>query len=353
MISLKDTPKYHALSYCWGDPDLPRAKILLDGTEVEVTISLEQALRAFRHETIPMIVWADALCINQNDPEEKAEQIKLMRDIYTCASIVDIFLGNGTARTDEAMDSALIIGKAAWDAGIFHITADSMKDCEFYIREDHEGYGFNRPKIDDPLADVKLALYQLAMDIGLEFPYIGWYEIGTRDYWNRLWIMQEFCLGKELMITCGKKTIPFHPFFEASWLFFAMQSTMIVHTYGLLKSANDPVVGPNLHEIVKCLSEAPQSLFRLIGTRKQHRKPGGMNLATLLERGCIQASKDLIRKAKYPRDRVYGLLGMASDAPLLNIQPVYTNVDSDEETVQIYTSVARILLEHDNVDLLA
>lgn len=44
---------------------------------------------------------------------------------------------------------------------------------------------------------------------------------------------------------------------------------------------------------------------------------------------------------------------MALDASLLNIQPIYTNVESDDETVQIFTSVSRILLEHGNVDILA
>ncbi|CAD6447755.1 cf9b8c6c-2e22-4f7d-ae71-1c3655b0a70b [Sclerotinia trifoliorum] len=353
VVSLRDNPEYHALSYCWGDPALPRAKILLDETEIEVTTSLEQALRTFRHESIPMVFWADAICINQDDPDEKAEQIKLMRDIYTCASFVDVFLGGGTTETDKAMDSTLTIGQAAFDAGIFSVTVDSMRDCEFYIREDHEGYGFNRPRLDDPLADVKRSLYQLAMDIGFNFPYVGWYEIGNRDYWNRLWIMQEFCLGKELLITCGEKTVPFRPWFEAAWIFFAMQSTMVVNTYGLHKSANDSVEGSTLREIARCLSVASPSLSRLLGTRKQHQKSGGSTLARLLERGCIQASKELLRKAKYPRDRIYGLLGMASDASLLNIQPIYTNVDSDDETVKIFTSVSRILLEHGNVDILA
>ncbi|KAI9645303.1 hypothetical protein NHQ30_006038 [Ciborinia camelliae] len=355
VVSLKDSPEYHALSYCWGDPSLPRAKILLDEVEVEVTISLEQALKAFQHETKPMIFWIDAICINQNDPNEKAEQIKLMKDIYSCASIVDVFLGSGTPGTDEAMEAAQRIGEAAYDAGILSITVESMRDCELYIRDGHEGYGFNRPKTDDPLADVKRSLYQLAMDIGTNFPYAGWSEIGRRDYWNRLWIMQEFCLGKELMITCGKRTMPFHRCFEAAWLFLIIQANMVVNTHGLLQSANDPAVEPILRGILMCFESSP-SAGPLLGARKQHRNSDGSNLTNLvnlLERCCLKESKDLVRKARYPRDLIYGLLGMAADAKLLNIQPVYTNIDSDEETVEIFTSVTRTLLKHGNIDILA
>lgn len=358
MVSLKENPEYHALSYCWGDPSLPRAKILLDEIEVEVTISLEQALKVFRHDTTPMVFWVDAICINQNDPEEKAEQIKLMRDIYSHAKIVDVFLGPGTPETDKAMDAARLIGNSAYDAGVLSITVESMRDCEFYIREDHEGYGFNRPKIDDPLGDVKLSLYKLAMDIGTNFPYAEWSEIGARDYWNRLWIMQEFCLGKELMVTCGTRTIPFHHCFEAAWIFLTMQAPMVLKTHGLLQSVDNPAVSidPALEPMLRflvCFESSPTSTGPLIGARKKHQNSKGSNLKNLLERCCLKESKDLIRQARYPRDLIYGLLGMASDSKLLNIQPIYTNIESNEETVQIFTSVTRTLLEHDNIDILA
>lgn len=357
VVSLRDNPEYHALSYCWGDPDLPLVKILLDEIEVEVTISLNQALKSFRHESKTMVFWADAICINQNDPEEKAEQIKMMREIYSCATVVDVFLGPGTPGTDKAMEAVQDIGQAAYHAGVLSITVESMRDCGFYIRDDHEGYGFNRPKIDDPLAGVKRSLYQLAMDIGTKFPYTEWSEIGNREYWNRLWIMQEFCLGKELMITCGKWTIPFQHCFETAWIFLTMQAPMVLHTYGILQSAEnpdgavDPAVEPMLRYLVSYES-SPTSTGPLIGARKQHRNFKPSTLMNLLERCCLKASKDLVRKATYPRDLIYGLLGMASDSGSLNIQPLYTNIKSVEETVQIFTSVTRVLLEHDNVDIL-
>jgi hypothetical protein len=41
---LADRPLYEALSYTWGDPDITET-IYVDGTQVAVTVNLENALR--------------------------------------------------------------------------------------------------------------------------------------------------------------------------------------------------------------------------------------------------------------------------------------------------------------------
>jgi hypothetical protein len=52
--SLDDPPKYHALSYCWGDP-MVIAPILVNGSTMEVTTNLEAALRELRAQKIKTI----------------------------------------------------------------------------------------------------------------------------------------------------------------------------------------------------------------------------------------------------------------------------------------------------------
>ncbi|KAL5320359.1 hypothetical protein ACEPPN_011160 [Leptodophora sp. 'Broadleaf-Isolate-01'] len=72
---------YYALSYVWGDAGdtLP---IYLNGNVHQVTRNLESALRHLRRLDI-LILWADAICINQSDFEERASQILLMKEIYS------------------------------------------------------------------------------------------------------------------------------------------------------------------------------------------------------------------------------------------------------------------------------
>lgn len=41
----------------------------------------------------PLLIWADALCINQDDEEEKGKQVQSMRLIYQSATEVSVWLG--------------------------------------------------------------------------------------------------------------------------------------------------------------------------------------------------------------------------------------------------------------------
>jgi hypothetical protein len=98
--------QYRALSYCWGDP-VKTQTIFIEGKTIFVTKNLQNALRRLRtncfcccnhvcecsenpwypetidkHFTSPRLLWIDALCINQEDIEERGQQVSLMKDIY-------------------------------------------------------------------------------------------------------------------------------------------------------------------------------------------------------------------------------------------------------------------------------
>lgn len=61
--------KYLALSYTWGKPQFT-ARILCDQIEFPITQNLADALQHIRHEHLELLIWVDALCINQCDLEE-------------------------------------------------------------------------------------------------------------------------------------------------------------------------------------------------------------------------------------------------------------------------------------------
>jgi hypothetical protein len=88
----RDDLEYEALSYVWGD-DSARVPIWVNSRKTKVTINLEQALRHLRAENNSVTIWADALCINQSDLEEKTHQVRMMREIYKKCSKVFVWLG--------------------------------------------------------------------------------------------------------------------------------------------------------------------------------------------------------------------------------------------------------------------
>jgi hypothetical protein len=96
---------YTALSYVWGDPNDIRT-IFVDRTPVQVTKSLESALRHLREQEPGRVLclWADALCINQTDILEKNRQVQQMGAIYATAHHTVIYLGWSTEELDFAFD---------------------------------------------------------------------------------------------------------------------------------------------------------------------------------------------------------------------------------------------------------
>ncbi|QIX02028.1 hypothetical protein AMS68_007545 [Peltaster fructicola] len=68
-----------------------------------VTDNLYQALSHLR-TTEDLNIWIDAICINQEDSDEKVEQIARMNEIYSKAHSVTIWLGPGDDKTRDAID---------------------------------------------------------------------------------------------------------------------------------------------------------------------------------------------------------------------------------------------------------
>lgn len=92
VISINAFSDYEALSYTWGDPNDQR-EIRVNNTPLMVTRNLEEALPQLRHPTEKRYLWADAVCINQNDIDERGDQVSEMGQIYRNASWVLIWLG--------------------------------------------------------------------------------------------------------------------------------------------------------------------------------------------------------------------------------------------------------------------
>jgi len=100
--SLVGTHMYEALSYTWGTQQNP-LPIYIDNKPFHITENLYAALSHLRNHSLVRFLWIDALCINQEDPEEKAGQIVLMARIFAKASRVIVWLGEAKDNSDEAL----------------------------------------------------------------------------------------------------------------------------------------------------------------------------------------------------------------------------------------------------------
>ncbi|KAF2691459.1 heterokaryon incompatibility, partial [Lentithecium fluviatile CBS 122367] len=98
VVSLRNNPAYVALSYVWGDATITPGTVSIDDHALLVTENLHAALRrlrwhAYSKDQAPLLIWADALCINQTDQKEKERQIPLMGKIYSKCEYTAVWLG--------------------------------------------------------------------------------------------------------------------------------------------------------------------------------------------------------------------------------------------------------------------
>lgn len=153
-VPLPKAPKYAALSYHWGGQN-KKVLIRLNNLEFSVTANLYGALLRLRAEGV-QYVWADALCINQEDLDERSFQVARMGAIFQRACQVAVWLG-AEPRTGEEMRL------------LQHGTS--------YLTLDHY------PNITTP------ALFD---------------ELLSRPYWGRVWIIQEVTVAAEVVVYFGR-----------------------------------------------------------------------------------------------------------------------------------------------------
>lgn len=262
-VQYDESTEYNCLSYTWGsDEDPIIIQLKAEGgnvADLSVTRNLGIALRHLRQEDGPRTLWIDALCINQNDVEEKRQQVALMPVIYGSADRVLVWLGPGTHGSDRIMD-------------------------EFENHDSQEDFG-------ERLFEEKNARLRRALEALLE-----------RDYWSRAWVVQEIFKAKEITVLCGQKT--------ASWtnVTFSMEAFVQKRIELMNQSEEFTVISS------RTVAMRPQTLDTL-GHLSTYR------LYPEHERGPLWLFQMLLRlrhfKCKDPRDKIFSLLGLVDPESLL------------------------------------
>ncbi|KAF3405485.1 hypothetical protein DPV78_002694 [Talaromyces pinophilus] len=103
-VSLDKTLRFWAISYCWGgNPGKYGPFMQVNDIEIAVTESLWACLHCLRRKRVTALLWADAVCINQQDPVEKAMQVGRMGSLYRLADQVMVWLGSTDGQDYDAM----------------------------------------------------------------------------------------------------------------------------------------------------------------------------------------------------------------------------------------------------------
>jgi hypothetical protein len=346
-----DKPFYEALSYTWGDPN-DRNLITVNDEEVSVTNHLWVALEHLRDDYIDIILWVDAICIDQSNDKEKGEQVQQMREIYRSPNATIVWLGPAADKSDLAFAETERLGKHLCETGIF----DLMMGMATLPSHATDAYHAAEENVNEQLAE----LYKEALDDlpkTLEF-LTAMSNILNRNYWTRIWIRQEFVVSTFVRINCGNATISFQHF-HATIIYIAL---LTIHlSQKLASNINDflehhdyeeldPVLTTNFYTITKLIMNP--STTKLFGMRRRYQlgqtaeAGNGNSLIQILARVHVGTTA----QASFDKDLVFGLLGMAEDAEALGVLPDYDHMKSCSE---VFINVARAITSGGHVDLLS
>jgi hypothetical protein len=253
-VAQSSAPDYKALSYNWGELS-QHHEIFVNGSSLFVTKNLLAALKQLRHSSKDLVIWIDAICINQDSDNERSDQVRKMRTIYEGASEVLVWLGKSSRTSSRAFS---------------------------YIRDmmallDVQG------NVDDFIGDPRrydnlMALHSLLL----------------RDYWKRMWVIQETYVAKVVTVHCGADSI--------GWTeLLATQNSLMDHESAMIVLTGEYDIGMTLlNKIWKSGARGMKPAEPLAD--RTTREP------TLYESLLYHSSK----LCSYPIDRVYSIVGLTS-----------------------------------------
>ncbi|KAI6084270.1 heterokaryon incompatibility protein-domain-containing protein [Hypoxylon rubiginosum] len=260
---------YEALSYVWGS-ESDRAPVRFGASgqfSLSLTRNLAEALRFLRYPNRPRTMWADAICINQENGAEKSAQVSIMGDIFREATHVVAWLGLETDTTRRAVELFEEMGSQVeivnWETGARRPSATARNEA---------------------LCDSTSALPYTALD--------GQAIMGVleRPWFRRLWVRQEIQLARAASLLIGTFSIP--------WIYL-QTGVFCIYYRASHFTPFDEVTRTATFDFATSVC-----------------KPSDIHLHLL--RNSLRGTQ-----CRDPRDRIYSVLSLLRDQPWLDITPDY------------------------------
>lgn len=282
---------YLPISYCWGDGTLTDTIWFHDNRFLKVTKSVPNIIRYFTSKNFSGHLWIDAICINQADAIEKGQQVQLMQEIYGRVEYVVAWIERVSSKCDVVPSFINRLNSAVTEL----------------LRA-------KKPITGEAISEFP----------GCEYPSPAWRALAfflDLPWFRRVWIIQEVVLAKQMGIVYGDEII--------TWSILGRVITVInnIGLHYMLEGSDDTgeFVAP---EGIKNISV--MYAFKII------RDSG----APVTIQACLLDSRNF--KATDPRDKMFAMLGIATDVDDPVLVPDYV-----QNTHVIYTKFTAYLLERD------
>ncbi|KAK4647909.1 uncharacterized protein QC761_105550 [Podospora bellae-mahoneyi] len=146
----------------------------------------KDALLHLRSSSHPIKIWADAICINQSDTAERNRQVSLMSFIYTRAGYAVVWLGTKNHTVNQPAPFSSSGGPAVYRSMFLEWKAGPTQ---------HLAAGLvPHPTVQPP---------RIKIWYSPKPPQATLMRLAKSTYWTRLWVVQEVCLPRSLLVVYG------------------------------------------------------------------------------------------------------------------------------------------------------
>ena len=185
--------RYESVSYVWGT-DQRDHNILCDGKILKITPNLYKVLQRVRLPDVPRNLWADSICINQENLQEKGRQVTIMGQIYRKADRVLICLGSVGEEHGPAALSLLHDVCEMIDIGV----AEMNERVEVYKQGEGKDYDWDgwKPWGCFPYSDADAPVLSDQRWASLNI-------LVEQEWFKRGWVVREAGLAQEGLVIWG------------------------------------------------------------------------------------------------------------------------------------------------------
>jgi hypothetical protein len=371
--SLDSHPDYIALSYTWGNPK-DTSPVLCDGKTTKITKNLRDALWQLREDrkrltrkcyaknglARPLLVWIDAVCINQEDQKEKSVQVGLMANIYQEAYKVIVWLGPSDHSSDSIVD---YLNEFGAKAEACHLELGYVPQRKLWqdmasMTTDNQCLGqpyVSFVDVDGRIMEIPvMTLQELFHSVNSSpnqdylLPVAGIKQFFTRAWWGRIWVLQEVTLPKDVEFICGSKTL------TRSRCNAVINASITLWLVLMTRSRVEPgSLTPYQLEIIRDkFHHRPSVMLNSWRIYRESRFP----LAALLRATCVGTINPNRHgphhlDATDPRDKIFALLGLAADRKELEHVRIFP--DYGKSFKEVYTMTMAVLLQQGHISLLS
>ncbi|KAH9904095.1 ankyrin repeat-containing domain protein [Xylariomycetidae sp. FL2044] len=195
---LEDNPFFEALSYEWREK-VGTVPVQCDDKRLHVTPNCKAALERLRLKNGKRLLWIDAVCINQDDVDERNRQVAIMTGIYRKAAEVIMWIGEAGEHTGLAFKGIHTLAES--------IRLFDMQKTSDVGRTSRKGNLGSKARRKTP-AQVINEIMDDSRD-----PMHDIRDLYSRPYFTRAWILQEILLADERgVVTCGRYSCPWTEF---------------------------------------------------------------------------------------------------------------------------------------------